>query len=194
MFSILAALARINGRHRREENAPLVEPSTIEQNADSVPADGFVAKTFSSLRHRNYRHLFVGTVFMSAGQWIQNVTLGWLVYDLTASSMLLGMLNGLRAVPFLITSPIAGVVANRIDRKNILIVCQYVLMLTAASMGILVAAGFVRVWQVFTFTLITAVAWRSPCWWRSARFKSFTWRRQTPCYRSSFPIIYAAGS
>ena len=159
MLSILAALARINGRHRREESAPLEEPSTIEQNADGAPADGFFARTFSSLRQRNYRHLFVGTVFMSAGQWIQNVTLGWLLYDLTGSSVLLGMLNGLRALPFLITSPIAGVVADRANRKNILIVCQYVLMLTAASMGILVAAGFVRVWQVFTFTLITAVAW-----------------------------------
>jgi MFS transporter, DHA1 family, staphyloferrin A biosynthesis exporter len=137
----------------------LKDPVTIEPTADGKSTPSFFAQTFSSLRHANFRHLFVGTVFMSAGQWIQNVTLGWLVYDLTGSSVLLGMLNGLRALPFLIASPIAGVVADRTNRKNILIVCQYVLMLTAISMGILVAAGFVRVWQVFTFTLITAVAW-----------------------------------
>jgi len=55
---------------------------------------------------------------MSAGQWIQQVTLGWLLYDLTGSSVLLGALNGLRALPFLIASPIAGVVADRTDRKK----------------------------------------------------------------------------
>ena len=135
------------------------KPLTIESTADGKATQSFFAQTFSSLKHSNFRHLFVGTVFMSAGQWIQNVTLGWLVYDLTGSSVLLGLLNGLRALPFLITSPIAGVVADRTDRKSILIVCQYVLMLTAISMGILVTAGFVRIWQVFTFTLITAVAW-----------------------------------
>ena len=55
---------------------------------------------------------------MSAGQWIQQVTLGWLVYELTGSSMLLGLLNGLRALPFLVTGPMAGVAADRMDRKK----------------------------------------------------------------------------
>lgn len=96
---------------------------------------------------------------MSAGQWIQQVTLGWLVYDITGSSVLLGMLNGLRALPFLIASPVAGVVADRSNRKTVLMISQYVLMVTTVIMGTLVAAGFIRVWQVFVFTLITAVAW-----------------------------------
>lgn len=136
------------------------DPATIdEESTVSASANGFFAQTFSSLRHRNYRHLWVGTVFMSAGQWIQNVTLGWLIYDLTGSSVLLGLLNGLRALPFLIMSPIAGVVADRTDRKNILIVCQYVLMTATFIMGTLVIAGYLHVWQVFTFTIITAIAW-----------------------------------
>jgi hypothetical protein len=59
--------------------------------------------TFSSLRHLDYRYLWSGTLMMSAGQWVQQVTLGWLLYDLTGNSMLLGALNGLRAVPFLVT-------------------------------------------------------------------------------------------
>lgn len=96
---------------------------------------------------------------MSAGQWIQQVTLGWLVYDITGSSVLLGMLNGLRALPFLLVSPVAGVVADRTDRKKVLLFAQYVLMFTTVLMGTVVAAGFVRIWQVFTFTFITAIAW-----------------------------------
>ena len=119
----------------------------------------FFGKTFSSLRHTNYRYLWFGTVFMSGGQWIQQVTLGWLLYDLTGSSVLLGAINGLRAVPFLVVSPIAGVVADRTDRKKILVVTQYVLMTTTIAMGLLVASRYLEVWHLFAFTLVTAIAW-----------------------------------
>ncbi|HEY6367077.1 MAG TPA: MFS transporter, partial [Candidatus Binatia bacterium] len=81
-------------------------------------------RTFSSLRHADFRYLWVGTLFMSGGQWIQQVTLGWLLYDLTGSAVLLGLLNGLRALPFLIASPIAGVAADRMDRKKLILVTQ----------------------------------------------------------------------
>ena len=96
---------------------------------------------------------------MSGGQWIQQVTLGWLLYDLTGSSVLLGLLNGLRAVPFLIASPIAGVAADRMDRKKLILVTQYALVITTVAMGLLVASGFLEVWHLFAFTLMTGVAW-----------------------------------
>ncbi|HEX5608215.1 MAG TPA: MFS transporter, partial [Candidatus Binatia bacterium] len=76
---------------------------------------------FSSLRHLDYRYLWSGTLMMSAGQWVQQVTLGWLLYDMTGNSMLLGALNGLRAVPFLVTGPMAGVAADRMDRRKLLL-------------------------------------------------------------------------
>ena len=107
------------GVREQREVASLEDLPTLEPIAHATP-QGFLGKTFSSLRHANYRYLWFGTVFMSAGQWIQQVTLGWLLYDLTGSSVLLGALNGLRALPFLIASPIAGVVADRTDRKKIL--------------------------------------------------------------------------
>src|SRR5262245_25178532 len=78
---------------------------------------GGIGLIFSSLRHRNYRLLWIGTLLMSAGQWIQEVTLGWLMYDLTGSAALLGALNGFRSVPFLIFGPLAGVAADRLDRR-----------------------------------------------------------------------------
>jgi MFS family permease len=96
---------------------------------------------------------------MSAGQWIQQVTLGWLLYDLTGSSVLLGLLNGLRALPFLIASPIAGVAADRMDRKKLILVTQYVLVATTIAMGVLVGAGFLQVWHLFVFTVITGITW-----------------------------------
>ena len=134
------------------------EPATIETDAP-VMAQGLLAKTFTSLSHRNYRYLWFGTVFMSAGQWIQQVTLSWIVYDLTGSSVLLGVLNGLRALPFLVASPIAGVFADRMDRRRLMLVCECFLALLTLLMGVVVASGKLAVWHLFTFTLLTGIAW-----------------------------------
>lgn len=136
------------------------EPVTLEEGAAvaAVPRR-FRLRTFSSLRHADYRYLWTGTLFMSAGQWIQQVTLGWLLYDLTGSSVLLGMLNGIRALPFLVASPIAGVAADRMDRRRLILTTQYILIITAVSMGLLVASGYLMVWHLFAFTVITGVTW-----------------------------------
>ena len=136
------------------------EPVTLEEDAAvaAVPRR-FRLRTFSSLRHADYRYLWTGTLFMSAGQWIQQVTLGWLLYDLTGSSVLLGMLNGIRALPFLVASPIAGVAADRMDRRRLILTTQYILIVTAVSMGLLVASGYLKVWHLFAFTVITGVTW-----------------------------------
>ena len=96
---------------------------------------------------------------MSAGQWIQQVTLGWLVYELTSSSVLLGVLNGLRALPFLVTGPMAGVAADRMDRQRLMLRTQYVLIVTAVLMGGLVTSGLLQVWHIFVFTLVTGIGW-----------------------------------
>jgi MFS family permease len=137
--------------------AEIFTPQT-ENDAESS-SSRFRSRTFSSLRHLDFRYLWAGTVLMSAGQWIQQVTLGWLLYDLTGSSMLLGALNGLRALPFLVAGPIAGVAADRMDRRRLMVRTQYVLFATAIGMGVLVASGFLRPWHLFVFTLITGIAW-----------------------------------
>jgi MFS family permease len=126
--------------------------------AEAVPPR-FRFQTFASLRHLDFRYLCSGTLMMSAGQWIQQVTLGWLVYEITGNSVLLGALNGLRALPFLVTGPMAGVAADRTDRKKLMLRTQYVLIATAVLMGALVASGWLQVWHIFVFTLITGIAW-----------------------------------
>src|SRR5215472_11280017 len=136
------------------ESTTLREESEIE-----VSRRRFRLGTFSSLRHLNFRYLWFGTLFMSGGQWIQQVTLGWLLYDLTGSSVLLGLLNGLRALRFLIASPIAGVAADRMDRKQLILATQYVLIMTTLAMGLLVASGILEVWHLFVFTVVTGVIW-----------------------------------
>ena len=130
----------------------------VEAPAETVsPRPRF--QTFSSLRHLDFRYLCAGTFMMSAGQWIQQVTLGWLVYELTGNSVLLGALNGLRALPFLVTGPMAGVAADRMDRQKLMLRTQYLLIATAIVMGGLVVSGWLQVWHIFVFTLITGIGW-----------------------------------
>jgi MFS transporter, DHA1 family, staphyloferrin A biosynthesis exporter len=136
-----------------QAEAPIEEPKVRAKSAR------FRLQTFSSLRHLDFRYLCAGTFMMSAGQWIQQVTLGWLVYELTGSSMLLGVLNGLRALPFLVTGPMAGVAADRMDRKKLLLRTQWVLIGTAVIMGAVVASPLLHAWHIFVFTLITGIAW-----------------------------------
>ncbi len=122
-----------------------------------LPARGL--NTFSSLAHIGYRYLWIGTLFMSLGQWIQQVTLGYVMYDLTGSSVLLGVLSTVRALPFLLLSPIAGVLVDRLDRQKLLIGIQMLLAVTALTMGVFVGTGLLHPWHLFVFSLITASAW-----------------------------------
>ncbi len=130
------------------------------------PAAGRVAarprlslSTFKSLGHGNFRLLWFGLLFSSAGQWIQQVTIGWLVYELTGSAALLGVVNGLRAVPFLLTGPLAGVLADRVDRRRLMFWTQVFLLVWSFLFGLDIALGYLQVWHIFVFTLVTGVAW-----------------------------------
>ena len=75
--------------------------------------------TFAALAFRNYRLLWVGTLFMSAGTWVQQVTLGWLAFEMTGSPWQVSVVVGLRTFPML-GAPIAGVIADLFDRRKIL--------------------------------------------------------------------------
>lgn len=72
---------------------------------------------------------------------------------------MLGALNGLRALPFLVSGPAAGVIADRMDRRRLMLVAQSVLLFTALGMGVLVLSGYLEVWHLFAFTLVTGIAW-----------------------------------
>jgi len=116
-------------------------------------------QTFSSLRYRNYRYLWGGTLFSSAGNWIQQITLGWLAYDMTGSAFLVGTLLGARALPFLFVGPIAGVVADRVDRRKLLLANQAFLAVLAMGFAFDLALDLVKVWHLFVFTILGGLGW-----------------------------------
>lgn len=113
----------------------------------------------SSLAHRDFRYLWAATCVLSAGQWIQQVTLGWLMYELTGSPVMLGLMHTLRSSPFLIAGPIAGVAADRMDRRKLLLVMQPFVAAAAFAMGVLTVNGWLEVWHILTFTLFAATVW-----------------------------------
>lgn len=136
--------------------------TTIDGGPLRLPSPGktgFRLQTFSSLRHRDYRLLWFGTVFASSGQWIQQVSVGWLTYDLTGSPFLLGVVNGFRSLPMLLLGPFGGVAADRMDRRRLMLFTQLFLMIVTAVFATAILEGYAQVWNIILFSLLTGIAW-----------------------------------
>ncbi|MBI4301194.1 MAG: MFS transporter [Chloroflexi bacterium] len=127
--------------------------------AASAKGRGFRIETFRSLRHRDFRLLWFGTLFSSSGQWLQQVTLSWLTYQITGSPFLLGAINGFRSFPLLLLGPFGGVAADRFNRKGLMLATQIGLLILTASFATVIVTGQVRVWHLFAFTFFTGVGW-----------------------------------
>ena len=115
-------------------------------------------RTFSSLRHRDFRYLWTGNLFNNGANWLQQVTVGWLVWDLSHSAFLVGTVGGFRAVPFLLVGPWAGVMADRVDRRKLILLSQSLLAASAFLFALLVVSGQVQVWHAFVYITVSGVA------------------------------------
>ncbi|OPX90650.1 MFS transporter [Pelotomaculum sp. PtaB.Bin117] len=104
--------------------------------------------TFRSFRYRNYRLFFGGQGISLVGTWIQNIAMSWLVYDLTNSAFLLGIVGFAGQIPTFFLTPFAGVLADRLNRRRILLVTQTLSMTQAFILAILVLTGNVTVWHI----------------------------------------------
>jgi len=124
----------------------------IESNVQQKRKNKFV--TYSVLQNRNYLYLWIGNFFTMGGHWIQQVTLGWLVWELSGSAMMVGMVSGLRSLPFLFMGPFGGVVADRVDRRRLLMTVQIVMAAMAALFAVDVALDWVRVWHAAMFSFV----------------------------------------
>lgn len=116
------------------------------------------ASTLSPLRHRDFRRLWTSTFFATAGQWIQQATLGWVVYDVTGSASVLGAVLGIRAIPMLLLAPVSGIIADRYDRRYALAVSQLLIIVASVVLAALLAMDAVRVWHLFAFSVVSGVS------------------------------------
>ena len=115
-------------------------------------------RTFRALRHRNYRLFFFGQGLSLIGTWLQQVAMGWLTYRLTNSAFLLGVVAFCANVGILLFGNLAGVVADRIDRRRGLFTTQSLMLAQAIVLAVLVAFGWIETWH-----LIVLALWLGTC-------------------------------
>jgi MFS family permease len=115
---------------------------------------------FSGIRHimralvyRNYRLFFSGQIISLSGTWMQNMAMGWLVYRLTNSPFLLGVIGFSSQITSFFISPFAGVWADRWNRRRLIIITQSLAMAQAFILAFLVMAGLVRVWHIIALSV-----------------------------------------
>src|SRR3982751_2525952 len=96
---------------------------------------------FRALRYRNYRLFFGGQTVSLVGTWITRIATSWLVYRLTGSVLLLGVVSFCGQIPTLILAPFAGVLVDRWDRHRILVVTQVLSALQSLALAVLVFSG-----------------------------------------------------
>ena len=107
-----------------------------------------------SLRHRNFRLFTFGQSISLLGTWIQQVALSWLVYRLTNSAALLGVVAFAAQGPTFVLAPIAGAIADRANRHRLLIFIQSCMMVQALVLGFLVLSGHVQIWQIVVLSAV----------------------------------------
>jgi MFS family permease len=112
-----------------------------------------VSRTFRSLKVRNYRLYFVGQIVSMSGTWMQSVAQAWLVLELTGSGIALGTVTALQFLPTLLLGPWGGLIADRVDKRKLLIWTQTASALLALALGVLVVTHVVTLWMVYALAL-----------------------------------------
>ncbi len=110
-----------------------------------------------ALRHRNYRLFFGGQSISLIGTWITRIATSWLVYRLTGSELLLGVVGFCSSIPLLILAPFAGVLVDRWDRHRILVITQVLSALQSAALAVLALMNVITVAEVIVLQLVQGV-------------------------------------
>jgi len=103
---------------------------------------------FRALRYRNFRLFFSGQGISLIGTWMQAIAMSWLVYRMTNSALMLGIVGFSSQIPTFIVSPFAGHIADRFNRHRILIITQVLSMVQALLLAVLTLSGAIQVWHI----------------------------------------------
>jgi MFS family permease len=115
------------------------------------------AGPFVSFRYRDFRLFWLGLIISNIGTWMQITAISWLLYELTNSPLQLGLNGVFRAIPTICFGLFGGTIADRYDRKRLLLFTQVTLMLLAFILGLLDQMGRIQVWHIYALTLISSV-------------------------------------
>jgi len=135
-----------------------------ESAASPVAMASSWSRTFSALRHRNYRLFWGGQLVSLTGTWMQNAAQSWLVLLLATSefgkvnaAFYVGLVSALGSMPIFLLCLFAGVISDTHDRRRILLLTQCGLMVLAFALGVLVQTGTVRLWHVAIFSMCSGL-------------------------------------
>jgi len=120
----------------------------LDQAADTLPMSR-LSTTFRALRHRNFQLFFAGQFVSLTGTWMQSVAQSLLVYRLTGSVILLGLIGFASQIPVFLLAPLGGATADRYNRHKILIITQSVAMALAFVLAWLTLSGNIQIWHLF---------------------------------------------
>jgi MFS family permease len=112
---------------------------------------------FDVLRYRDFRLYWIGYFISHIGDSMQQTAITWLLYEITNSPLKLGLNGAFRAVPMILLGLFGGTLADRFDRRRVLLVTQTILMVLALLLGFLDQKGHIQPWHIYGLTLVTAV-------------------------------------
>jgi MFS family permease len=108
---------------------------------------------FRSLQYRNYRLFFGGQSISLIGTWMQRIAMPWLVYHLTGSAFLLGLVSFAGQIPTFLLAPLSGVVTDKFSRYRVLLITQIISLLQALILALLSLAGVIQIWHIVVLSI-----------------------------------------
>src|SRR5580704_9535344 len=143
----------MDGQLGRREHGARGNDKAVPMSTETPPLPPTALSLLRAFRHRNYRLFFFGQLVSLMGTWMQSVAQGWLVYSMTHSPFLLGLVSFCAQVPVFFVAPFGGTISDRVDRRRMLIVTQGLSMLQAAILAALTLSGIVQVWEIVLLAL-----------------------------------------
>ena len=113
--------------------------------------------TFKSLKYRNFRLFFPGLIVSQIGIWIQNIAIGWLVYDMTRSAFMMGFIMFCNAIPLFLLTPFVGVFIDKLNKHKLLMSIQILFASQALIISVLTFCGLLRIWNIIILGLFLNV-------------------------------------
>ena len=127
----------------------MADADPLPLSSPPAAARGRWKETFRALRHRNFQLFFGGQLISLVGTWMQVIAESWLVYRLTGSSLLLGSIGFAAQIPVFLIAPVSGTVADRYNRRNLVVATQASAMVLAFLYAVLTLTGRIQVWEIF---------------------------------------------
>ena len=138
----------------------MADPSPKEASESVAPSgtrSGVLRRTFQAFHYPNFRLMWFGAFTSTTGFFVQEVAQSWLVFDITRSEFYLGLTATLNGAPILFLSLFGGVAADRMDRRKLLLLSQFVQMSSALSLAVLVGLDLIQVWHIMAAAFVNGL-------------------------------------